>query len=94
MKKFMNAVSRAFPTLDETEQRIIIERVIADEPRTLQSLGDDFGLTRERVRQLEARALRKLRKELEDKGLIEDYRVLTENNETGHRVLVPKQFRG
>ncbi len=45
---------------DERERRIIDERLLAEEPRTLQELGKDFGVSRERVRQLEARLLQRL----------------------------------
>ena len=40
---------------------IFDQRLVADEPKTLQELGDDFGVSRERVRQLEARLTGKLR---------------------------------
>jgi len=40
-------------TLSEREQKILWERLLADEPRTLQDIGDQFELTRERVRQIE-----------------------------------------
>lgn len=46
---------------------IFDERLVADEPRTLQDLGDQFGVSRERVRQLEARMTGKLREYLSDK---------------------------
>ena len=50
-------------TLNTREQRILRERFALDggEARTLEEIGIDFGLTRERIRQLEAAALRKLR---------------------------------
>jgi len=53
-------------TLNEREQRILAERFALDggDPRTLEEIGTDFGLTRERIRQLEAGALRKLREKL------------------------------
>lgn len=46
---------------------IFDERLAADEPRTLQDLGDQFGVSRERVRQLEARITGKLRTFLSDR---------------------------
>ena len=47
------------------ERLIIVERKLRDEPRTLESLGQELGLSKERIRQLEAQALTKLRKRLE-----------------------------
>jgi RNA polymerase primary sigma factor len=54
-------------TLNEREQRILRERFALDggDPRTLEQIGEDFGLTRERIRQLQEAALRKLRDRLE-----------------------------
>jgi RNA polymerase sigma-32 factor len=45
---------------------IFDKRVVADEPLTLQELGDEFGVSRERVRQLEARLTGKLRDYLKE----------------------------
>lgn len=55
----------AIKKLDPRERFIIGKRYLDDSPWTLQKLGDHFGTTRERVRQLEQRALKKLKKELE-----------------------------
>lgn len=58
------AVGRILSRLDEREQRIIISRFGLDhsqEPRTLKEVGAEMGVTKERVRQIEARALNKLR---------------------------------
>ncbi len=53
-------------TLNGREQKILSERFALDggDPRTLEEIGNEFGLTRERIRQLEAGALRKLRDRL------------------------------
>ena len=51
--------------LSERERMIIRERKLRDEPRTLESLGIELGLSKERVRQVEAAAYTKMRKFLE-----------------------------
>jgi RNA polymerase sigma-32 factor len=48
-------------TLAGKELQIFEQRLVADEPVTLQELGEQFGVSRERVRQLEARLAGKLR---------------------------------
>lgn len=64
-KEQMELVQRhlegALATLSEKESFIIKHRVMADEPMTLQEIGDHFHITRERARQLEKQALKKLR---------------------------------
>lgn len=57
-------IHRILSRLDEREQKIIISRFglnHSQEPRTLKEVGADLGVTKERVRQIEARALNKLR---------------------------------
>jgi RNA polymerase sigma-32 factor len=58
-------LAEALGTLNARERMIIVERKLRDEPRTLESLGQELGLSKERIRQLEAQALTKLRKRLE-----------------------------
>ncbi len=48
-------------TLKGKEDYIFTQRLMSDRPMTLQEIGDHFGITRERVRQLEARAMKKLK---------------------------------
>ena len=55
----------ALTSLNDREQFIVRERKMRDEPRTLESLGGELGLSKERVRQLEAAAFAKMRKNLE-----------------------------
>jgi RNA polymerase sigma-32 factor len=55
----------ALGSLNARERMIIVERKLRDEPRTLESLGQELGLSKERIRQLEVQALTKLRKRLE-----------------------------
>ena len=60
------AVGEALCELTEREQLVVRERMMSDEPRTLQDLGDELGVSKERVRQIEERARDKLRSKLEE----------------------------
>ena len=51
-------------TLKGKDLTIFEARLTAEEPRTLQELGDEFGVSRERVRQIEARLIKNLREHL------------------------------
>jgi RNA polymerase sigma-32 factor len=62
------AVVEALRDLSERERMIVRERLMTDEPRTLQELGVKLGVSKERVRQLEERACGKLRAKLEELG--------------------------
>ncbi|NVK14292.1 MAG: RNA polymerase factor sigma-32 [Rhodobacteraceae bacterium] len=55
----------ALQALNDRERFIITERKLRERPRTLESLGTELGLSKERVRQLEAGAFQKMRKCLE-----------------------------
>ncbi|OIQ74202.1 RNA polymerase sigma factor RpoH [mine drainage metagenome] len=55
----------ALQALTARERYIVSERKLRDEPRTLESLGEELRLSKERVRQLEAVALNKMRKSLD-----------------------------
>ncbi len=54
-------------TLSEKEKIIFDQRMLTDEPRTLQEIGKDFGVSRERVRQIESRIKQKLKKFLKQR---------------------------
>ena len=57
--------------LDEREKAIILDYFgLSGTPRTLEDIGSDFGLTKERVRQIKEKALRKLRN---DSSILFDY---------------------
>lgn len=53
-------IAGALATLSERETYIIQRRVMADNPETLQEIGDKFNITRERARQIEKQALKKV----------------------------------
>ncbi|MEM7525847.1 MAG: RNA polymerase factor sigma-32 [Pseudomonadota bacterium] len=57
-------VTDAFEALTDRERMIIRRRKLVDQPETLESLGGELGLSKERVRQLEAQALRKMKSRL------------------------------
>lgn len=52
------------PKLNEKERYILQHRLLAEEPVTLREIGERYNVTRERVRQLEARLLEKIRKHM------------------------------
>jgi RNA polymerase sigma-32 factor len=55
----------AMQSLNSRERFIVTERKLRETPRTLESLGEELGLSKERVRQLEAAAFGKMRRSLE-----------------------------
>jgi RNA polymerase sigma-32 factor len=58
-------LNEALTLLSERELRIVRDRRLREEAATLESLGAQLGISKERVRQIETRALEKLRKALE-----------------------------
>lgn len=54
-------VADAVSRLGEKEQFVVKQRVVADDPMTLQEIADHFSISRERVRQIEENALRKIK---------------------------------
>ncbi|MBK3734769.1 RNA polymerase RpoH-like sigma 32 subunit [Azospirillum brasilense] len=55
-------VGQALERLDDRERRILFERRLKEDPSTLESLSQQFCVSRERVRQIEVRAFEKLQK--------------------------------
>ena len=64
-KRLADWIGVAMDALNEREQFIVRERKLIESPRTLESLGAELSLSKERVRQLEAAAFGKMRKYLE-----------------------------
>jgi RNA polymerase sigma-32 factor len=72
----MTLLQEAMSELNERERHIIQERRLKDEPATLEELSVEYGVSRERVRQIEVRAFEKLqkamRKQAVSRGLMAD----------------------
>jgi RNA polymerase sigma-32 factor len=61
------ALSDALSVLNERERRIFEARRLADDPVTLEELAEEFGVSRERVRQIEVRAFEKVQKAVKNR---------------------------
>ena len=70
---FMQRVQAFAETLEERDQKLLQERVLAEEPKTLAELGEELGISRERVRQLEARIVNRLREYMRENLVDFDY---------------------
>ena len=55
-------LNNAMASLKDRERHILVERRLSEEPKTLEELSQHYGISRERVRQIEARAFEKLQK--------------------------------
>ena len=60
-------LSDALTVLNERERRIFEERRLAEDPITLADLAEEFGVSRERVRQIEVRAFEKVQKAVKNR---------------------------
>ena len=57
-----NMLNEALAALNDREKHILVERRLVDDPKTLEELSQVYGVSRERVRQIEVRAFDKLQK--------------------------------
>lgn len=64
-----NVVDEALDNLSERDRDIFARRHLSEEPPTLEALGTEYGISRERVRQLEARAFKKVSEFLQGHSL-------------------------
>jgi len=62
-------VRNALALLNDRERYIIERRIMAEKPLSLQAIGNELGLTKERIRQIESAAIKKLREALNRKAL-------------------------
>lgn len=68
-EKVRKGMAVALKALKDRERYIIEKRVLSDQPLTLEELGTKFNISRERVRQIESAALKKIKDVLEEKGI-------------------------
>ncbi len=66
IKLLQSKVSELEPDLSEREKIILHERLLNEEPLTLQEIGEKYGITREAVRQMEARLIKKIKEKFGD----------------------------
>lgn len=66
-------LSSAMERLNDREKRIFNERKLKDNPATLEELSQEYGISRERVRQIEVRAFEKVQKSV--RGMVRDQRL-------------------
>ncbi|WP_183819556.1 RNA polymerase sigma factor RpoH [Parvularcula dongshanensis] len=71
----MELLQQAMAGLNDRERHILTERRLTEEPRTLEDLSTEYGVSRERIRQIEVRAFEKLQKAM--KKLDKDMRADT-----------------
>lgn len=62
VSQLLDGIEKLRPSLNEKELFLLEARLLADEPMTLQEIGDKYGTTREAVRQMEARLIEKIKK--------------------------------
>lgn len=61
LSKGRKLIAQALGSLNEREREIFVERRLRDDPMTLEELGTRFGVSRERIRQIEVKAFEKVR---------------------------------
>ncbi|MBH62757.1 MAG: RNA polymerase factor sigma-32 [Alphaproteobacteria bacterium] len=67
-----NLLADAMQMLNDRERQILTERRLKDDPSTLEDLSKEFGISRERVRQIEVRAFEKLQKAIRNAQIDEN----------------------
>ncbi|MCR9256380.1 MAG: RNA polymerase sigma factor RpoH [Alphaproteobacteria bacterium] len=65
-------LAKAMETLNDRERRILTERRLTEDPMTLEDLSQEYGISRERVRQIEVRAFEKLQRSIKNQAIEEN----------------------
>ncbi len=69
LSKRRKLLRNAMKTLNDRERHILMERRLRDNPTTLEDLSQQYGISRERVRQIEVRAFEKLQKSIRNAAI-------------------------
>jgi RNA polymerase sigma-32 factor len=69
LSKRRKLLSNAMKSLNARERHILTERRLKDEPTTLEDLSKEYGISRERVRQIEVRAFEKLQRAIKAQAM-------------------------
>ena len=71
LTKRRSLLNAAMENLNDRERHILTERRLRDDPTTLEDLSQEYGISRERVRQIEVRAFEKLQKAMKNAAMQE-----------------------
>jgi RNA polymerase sigma-32 factor len=72
-KELKSSLKEAMEALNERETYIINNRLLSDKQMTLEKLGEKFKISRERIRQIEKSAIKKIKKILVKNGITADF---------------------
>ena len=74
MEMRLSLLAKAMEALNERERDVLVKRRLSDDPVTLEDLSESYGVSRERIRQIEVRAFEKLQARMRDlakaKGIV------------------------
>jgi RNA polymerase sigma-32 factor len=74
MEMRLSLLSQAMDALNDRERDVLVKRRLSDDPVTLEDLSESYGVSRERIRQIEVRAFEKLQARMRDlaktKGMV------------------------
>ncbi|GAB1364413.1 hypothetical protein MASR1M32_36490 [Rhodobacter sp.] len=59
-------LAQAMSVLNDREKDVLVQRRLAEEPKTLEDLSESYGVSRERIRQIEVRAFEKLQAKMRE----------------------------
>ena len=71
MSRRRKLLTQSMKVLNERERNILMQRRLREDPMTLEDLSQEYGISRERVRQIEVRAFEKLQKAMKNAAIDE-----------------------